>query len=324
MNTNDRKKITVVSKYASENFSESDWYTIGQLTGKLDVITGHSRLIRSLSFGDEDYDYCVAEVINTIFTSEPSFISDVIDHFDIDLWYEQKEPDKYKRIFIDNSIAKADFWKHNFLKLFISHLSSNKNRISVMKKQFAKWGISAFIAHEDIEPSREWRDEVEVALETMDVMIAIVEPKFKESEWCCQEVGFALGRKIDIIPLRAGMDPFGFFGKYQGIQIKGQLPDVVADEVAMILLRKPKHRKNLLQSMGNAFATLNSEDKISNLTKLDNWNIATDEQVKDLLERSSLSNHEKNKLAYMITKVSAFKEVKEVFPWDNPDNDVPF
>ena len=90
----------------------------------------------------------------------------------------------------------------------------------------------AFIAHEDIEASKEWRDEVEAGLETMEVLVAVVEPGFKESDWCAQEVGYALGRKIDIIPLRAGLDPFGFFGKYQGIQIKGKYPEMSWKKIA--------------------------------------------------------------------------------------------
>jgi hypothetical protein len=178
-----------------------------------------------MGFGDDDYDYCVAEVLDKIFTQDSSLIPDVIDHFDIDLWYQQKDLEKYRRVFLDSTVSSADFWTDGYLKLFISHLSSNKARMSAMKASLAKWGISAFIAHEDIEPSRKWMDEVETGLETMEVMVTVVEPGFRDSDWCDQEVGFALGRKIDIIPLRAGLDPYGFFGKFQGIQIKGKYPE---------------------------------------------------------------------------------------------------
>ena len=85
MDSLQRKKVTVITKYAIESFSESDWYTLGQLTGKLKVITEHPRLFRSLSFGDVDYEYCVAQVLDTIFSDEPHLIGEAIDHFDIDL-----------------------------------------------------------------------------------------------------------------------------------------------------------------------------------------------------------------------------------------------
>jgi hypothetical protein len=322
MDALERKKVTVITKYALESFSEGDWYTLGQITGKLSVITDHPRLLRSMGFGDDDYDYCVAEVLDKIFTQDSSLIPDVIDHFDIDLWYQQKDLEKYRRVFLDSTVSSADFWTNGYLKLFISHLSSNKARMSAMKASLAKWGISAFIAHEDIEPSRKWMDEVETGLETMEVMVTVVEPGFRDSDWCDQEVGFALGRKIDIIPLRAGLDPYGFFGKFQGIQIKGKYPEDVANEITQLLLKKPKHRSRLLQSMSKAFNMLQSEQKIKMIEMLDSWSIATDEQVKVLLEASSLSEFERQKLKNLIARVGAFKAPAQAEV--TPDDDIPF
>ncbi|TAJ22494.1 MAG: toll/interleukin-1 receptor domain-containing protein, partial [Rugosibacter sp.] len=269
MDSSERKKVSVITRYILDAFSEGDWVALGQITGNLKIITDHPRLLRSLSFGDDDYPYCVAEVLGTIFDSDNTLIPEIIDHFDIDLWYQQKEPEKYLRIFTPALIKSADFWKEGYLRAFISHLSSNRERMSALKASLANWGISAFIAHEDIKASREWRDEVEAGLETMDVLVAVIEPGFKDSDWCAQEVGYALGRKIDIVPLRAGLDPFGFFGKYQGIQVKGKVPDLVANEVVQALLNKPQHRMRLLQSIAKAFATLHSKRKVELIGILD-------------------------------------------------------
>lgn len=327
MDSSERKKVAVIAKYIIESFSNSDWYSLGQVTGKLKVITDHPRLFRSLSFGDDDYPNCVAEVLDTIFSEGSSLIPEVIDYFDIDLWYQQKDPEKHKKIFISSAIKSADFWKNGYVKLFVSHLSSNRERMSAMKLGLANWGISAFIAHEDIEASREWRDEVEAGLESMDILVAVVEPGFKESDWCVQEVGYALGRKIDIIPLRAGLDPFGFFGKYQGIQIKGKYPEKVANEIAQTLLKKPQHRNMLLQSMSKAFATLQSKNKTELIVLLDSWSIITDQQLKALLEQASLSEFERNSLKNIIGRVGAFKlpePATTVSKFDGFDEDIPF
>lgn len=312
MTPSDRKKISVITKYALETFTEHDWIELGQVTGELDAIARHPRLFRSMSFGDDDYESCVAETLNHIFTKHSDLINEVVDHFDIDLWYQQRDPEKYHRVFLTAAVKSADFWKTGFLKVFVSHISSNRHRMSALKTGLAFWGVSAFIAHEDIEASREWRDEVEAGLETMDVLVAVVEPGFKESDWCVQEVGFALGRKIDVIPLRAGLDPFGFFGKYQGIQIKGKNAEEVSFEIVQTLLKKPQHRNALLQSMGNAFAVLDSEKKIKLLELLDSWSIVNDTQIKALLEQASLSEHERQSLAYMIMRVGAFKQPPQV------------
>lgn len=308
MDSSERKKVAVITKYVVETFTEGDWLSLGQISGKLKIISEHPRLLRSLSFGDDDYPYCVGEVLGAIFESDSSLISEVIDHFDIDLWYQQKEPEKYLRIFFPVASKSADFWKDGYLRAFISHLSSNRERMSALKVSLSNWGVSAFIAHEDIKATREWREEVEAGLETMDILVAVVEPGFKESDWCAQEVGYALGRKIDIVPLRAGLDPFGFFGKYQGIQIKGKVPDQVANEIVLALLNKPQHRTRLLQCIAKAFATLHSKKKVELLGMLDSWSVATNQQIKSLLEQASLSEFERKSLANLIAKVGAFRQ----------------
>jgi len=39
-----------------EDFDSSNWKELGALTNTLDDVESHSRLLRSLSWGDEDYD----------------------------------------------------------------------------------------------------------------------------------------------------------------------------------------------------------------------------------------------------------------------------
>lgn len=324
MNSSERKRVSVISKYAIASFTEGDWLTLGQITGKVKEVTGHGRLFRSLGFGDDDYSFCVAEVLDSIFSLDPSLINEVVDHFDIDLWYQQKDPTKYQRVFVEAKITSADFWADGQLRLFVSHLSLNRERMSALKSSLAHWGICAFIAHEDIEASREWRDEVEAGLETMEILAAVVEPGFKESDWCSQEVGYALGRKIDIIPLQAGLDPFGFFGKYQGIPIKGKIPDTVANEIAKLLLKKPKHREKLLKNIGKAFSALESPKKIHLVTLLDDWSAVTDDQLKGVVEGASLSKYEQNKLKNIIARIGAYKPPEPSVNFNDFDDDIPF
>lgn len=317
----ERKKITIIHKYAVESFTEGDWYTLGQLTGKLSDIQDHPRLFRSLSFGDDDYDFCVAEVINNVCEENSEYIDLIIDHFDIDIWYEQKDPKRYKKIFESTIQVSPDFWYKGYLKAFISHLARSKKQIAILKSHLSHWGISSFVAHEDIEPSREWMLEIEKALGSMDVLIAVVEPEFSGSKWTDQEVGYALGRHIDIIPIRVGLDPYGFMGKYQGIQAKGKYPAVVATEIVKALIKKPNHRDRLISSITKAIRLKNSDDKIGKIKALESWGLLTKEQVVNLLENSSLSDYEKSNLQSIIDKVGAFP--KAVSGADI-DSDIPF
>ena len=47
----------------SHHFSESDWYNIGVLTNSYTEVDNHPRLLRSLSWGDDDYEGCVVQVL---------------------------------------------------------------------------------------------------------------------------------------------------------------------------------------------------------------------------------------------------------------------
>ena len=51
----DRQRLIALTRLAVTNFNGGDWQALGVYTGELDVITGHDRLLRSLSFGDDDY-----------------------------------------------------------------------------------------------------------------------------------------------------------------------------------------------------------------------------------------------------------------------------
>lgn len=321
MNPKDRKKITVIHKYASESFSEGDWFTLGQLSGKLDYIQNHPRLFRSLSFGDEDYDFCVAEIINKICEDNPEIIETIIDHFDIDLWYEQKDPKKFHKIFSSTYHSHPDFWIEGYLKAFVSHLAKSKEQITSLKIHLEKWGISSFVAHEDIEPSREWLMEIEKALLTMDVLIAVIEPKFCNSKWTDQEVGYALGRNIDIIPIRAGLDPYGFMGKFQGIQAKNKYPAQVTEEIIQTLIKKPKHRNTLINSISKSIRKQNSKEKIYKVNTLVSWGLLSHDQVVTLLESIALSEYEKKELENIIIKYRAFSKEKLQVP---VETEVPF
>lgn len=112
---------------------------------------------------------------------------------------------------------KDTMWRPGCFRLFISHLSENKESASNLKGSLQNYGIDGFVAHEDITPSKEWEKEIESALFSLDALCAIVVPKFVESEWCDQEIGIALGRRKLVFSIKKGNDPYGFLGKYQAL-----------------------------------------------------------------------------------------------------------
>lgn len=130
---------------------------------------------------------------------------------------------------------EPSFWTNGYYKLFISHVSSNKDSAIWLKNILSQYGVSCFVAHEDIKPTKEWQSEIESALRTMDGLCAIYSKDFHDSDWCDQELGHALGRNVIIIPLIKDCLPYGFAGKIQGIKAKGMTVSHVAEEIFKIL-----------------------------------------------------------------------------------------
>ena len=102
-------------------------------------------------------------------------------------------------------------------RLFISHIAKHKDKATRLKDCLAPYGISGFVAHEDIHPTLEWQNEIERALYAMDAFVAIHTPGFSTSLWTQQEIGFAVGRGVKIISLRMGEDPTGLIANRQAL-----------------------------------------------------------------------------------------------------------
>ena len=133
-------------------------------------------------------------------------------------------------------------WGEEEYKLFISHKSESKKIASDLKDNLKIFGISCFVAHEDIEPTKKWQDEIENALFSMDAFLALMTDGFHNSNWTDQEVGVAFARSIPIIALRQGMDPYGFIGKFQALSCEIKSAPI---EIVKILIK--------YQNMKNAF-----------------------------------------------------------------------
>lgn len=110
-------------------------------------------------------------------------------------------------------------------KLFISHKHTIQKECGQIKTAFENFGISCFVAHVDVEPTKEWQEIIEAALRTCDGLLAILTEDFYNSDWTNQEIGWALGKNIDIFSLSCGENPKGFIGKYQAVKNVKSLED---------------------------------------------------------------------------------------------------
>lgn len=108
---------------------------------------------------------------------------------------------------------------------FISYQTTDKLVAGKIKQILENIGIEAFLAHEDINVSSEWQDEILMNLSRCSLFICLLSKHYLESPWCLQESGVARFKDITIIPLSLdGTIPSGFISKYQSIKIDPNLP----------------------------------------------------------------------------------------------------
>jgi hypothetical protein len=135
-----------------------------------------------------------------------------------------------------SSSDELSVWGENGYRVFLSHKAAVKVQTSTLKDKLEVCGISAFVAHADIEPTKEWQQEIENALATMQGFVALMTPDFHESNWTDQEVGYAVARGVPIIAAKLGKDPYGFIGKFQALPCTWDTAPVA---IVQLLIRHP-------------------------------------------------------------------------------------
>jgi hypothetical protein len=169
-------------------------------------------------------------------------------------------------------------WKEGYFRLFLSHKSEEKVQIAALKEALQAYGISSFVAHEDIHPTEEWQNEIENALATMDGFLAAMTTGFHHSDWTDQEVGFAFARRVPMIALRLGKDPYGFIGKFQGLRASWEDAPL---EIAKILIKNERMFAAWLHAIRNCF----SYDHGNTLGKLlPSLSKLAEEQIDELID----------------------------------------
>jgi len=159
--------------------------------------------------------------------------------------------------------SESKFWSPGHFRLFVSHLSENRANAGRLKSTLEPLGVTAFVAHEDIEPTREWQREIESALFSMDGLVAILARGFGQSNWTDHEVGVALGREVIVIPVMYGHNPYGLMGKFQGIKGEGRMLSEVTEDIFSTLMKNKLSSGKLVTSLVELFLVTGTPSEAS-------------------------------------------------------------
>jgi len=167
------------------------------------------------------------------------------------------------------------YWQDGQLRVFISHLTGKKEQAAHVQEALRRYGLSGFVAHNDINPTVEWQTEIETALATCDMLIALIHPDFVQSKWCDQEIGYALGRGIPVFAVRCGADPHGFVSRFQAFNGNGKTPGQIAKELFEAAIDHKKLQDKMADVVIDLFVNSSSfaaaKERIGYVERLKTW-----------------------------------------------------
>jgi len=164
-----------------------------------------------------------------------------------------------RRIVPDATIARL--WSPKRYRVFLSHKAQVKREVGLLKARMALLGADCFVAHEDIEPTREWQGEIESALSTMEAFVALLTADFHDSDWTDQEVGFAAARGVPVIGVNLGRAPYGFIGRFQALACNW-------DDAPLAILRLLAQEAGMVEAFVVAVEGCSSWDRGNSLAGL--------------------------------------------------------
>jgi hypothetical protein len=173
--------------------------------------------------------------------------------------------------------AATRIWGDAGFRLFLSHKSEVKKETASLKERLSLFGIAAFVAHEDIQPTRAWQNEIENALHSMDAFAALMTEGFHDSDWTDQEVGFALARGVPVIAVHLGVDPYGFIGKFQALRTDW---NGAAEGMVKLLIKNDRMFSAYLQALRNCTSWDNGNGLARALPGIES---ATEQQIDELV-----------------------------------------
>lgn len=229
-----------------EGWSFDNWNG-GTYGHALYLIVPESLFLRSVNQKDEIQNQ-ISKGLNAVHNVQNEFIEKVFLEMEADDAHDWRKDSGLllsgKRIVPSDAIKRI--WGNEGFRVFFSHKTEVKKETADLKNRLQLFGISCFVAHEDIHPTKAWQDEIENALASMDGFVALLTGDFHDSDWTDQEVGFALARSVPLIAVRLGRDPYGFIGKFQGLTCGW---DTAAEEITKVLIKHESVLEGYLEAL---------------------------------------------------------------------------
>jgi len=136
--------------------------------------------------------------------------------------------------------GKTDLYNkyYYFSEVFFSYAHEDRVLAGKIASLLKEKDIDVFLAHENIEISKKWRDEILKHLKNDNFLLALLTDNYEKSVYANQEAGYMMGKKGKNIPLivwKTDIKNFGFLETFQGVTVTEEnLKDAVEKMVNII------------------------------------------------------------------------------------------
>jgi len=176
------------------------------------------------------------------------------------------------------------------MRAFLSYQTEDRHVAAEVRSFLESIAVPAFMAHDDINVSHEWRDVILAEISQADIFIVILSARYLASYYCLQESGIAAfrGAMMTIIPLSIdGTIPPGFMAH---VQSKAITPGHISNAVLFAGIAK-YDRAFAIDSMITKFLTSRSwAAASSNLAILKPYLAgASDDVIREVLHAAAVN-----------------------------------
>lgn len=181
------------------------------------------------------------------------------------------------------------------MKVFIGHMNLDVGWAEAFRYGLENgYGLDIFLAHRDIEPSKDWQDEIIIALKDCSIYLPILTHSFYEKpEWTCQEAGIAYYLEKLIIPIKINANPLGFMSRFQALPVNGNTLLVIKNackKIAVTIAQNPHlgvtFKNHLIERFGDSYSWAESTNSAETIELIDDYSLS---QIENIM-RKTISN----------------------------------
>ena len=128
-NLRQNMKFIALKRAIVATFDNSRWQELGYLTDTIDMIVNHNRLLRSLDWGDDDYEGHVFVMIRRIADNNEGNLRIIEDFVELESWLKNEDKDLWAKIYGQTDAIDLNEVEEAAVQLDITELNKHAGRI---------------------------------------------------------------------------------------------------------------------------------------------------------------------------------------------------